>query len=80
MFKSRKEKFAYVQGLKKGRRRGALFPSKRKAGKVKKHGCKKRRRNTSEVSWGNYRSNDFVYNSNGRISGSYTADGFFEPD
>ena len=80
MFKSRKEKFAYVQGLKKGRRGGTLFSSRRKAGKAKQHGPKKHCHNASQVNWKNYRSNDFVYNSNGRISGSYNTDGFFEPD
>lgn len=69
MFQSKKEKYAYVQGLKAGTKgkkpygRNGTVPKKHKTGTTPKRPP----------------ADDFIW-KNGRISGSYTADGFFEPD
>ncbi len=89
-FKSRKERYAYVKGIKKGMRGGKL---RRKKNKPRK---KRYSKYTSNNPFGmSYHQmlregemqkrelmggDDFLRDSRGRIKGSYTVNGFFEPD
>ena len=91
MFNTKKEKYAYIQGIKKGNRGGKPWGKQYK---------KKKRKRSKVITSGAYNSrgkindgrvddrhgpvvffeDDFDYDSRGRIKGSYTPDGFFEPD
>lgn len=73
MFGTKKEKYAYVQGLRAGSRGKKPYPLKNR---------KQAERRTEKKSYGSHakRYDDFERTSTGRIKGSYTADGFFEPD
>ena len=72
-FKSKREKYAYVKGIKKGQRGGKPFGQKKP---VKKNS---RSANTKKQPVYDY-SKFFDFDSRGRIKGSYNVDGFFEPD
>ena len=89
MFKTKREKYAYVQGIKKGNRGGKPWGRKPKQQNGKKKtppaGAYTPRGRINEnlvddrhgpvVFW-----EDFEFGSKGRIKGSYTPDGKFEPD
>ncbi len=91
MFKTRAEKHAYKAGIKKGRKGGTVWRRKRKRVKRKTNTLKPGAynmygrinenlvddRHGPVVFWG---GDDFERTSTGRIKGSYTSDGFFEPD
>ena len=74
-FKTKKEKYAYVKGIKKGMRGGKPYGKKkkpRKTGKRPSSGAKSQ----PVYDYSKY----YDWDSRGNIKGSYTVDGFFEPD
>ena len=90
-FGSKKEKYAYVKGIKKGMRGGKPWSKKKKPRKKKSRSGKSTSSNPfgmsyyqmlreSEAQKRSLMGDDFEYDSRGRIKGSYTVDGFFEPD
>ena len=85
-FKTKREKYAFVKGIKKGMKGGKPYGKKKPQ--------KKKARNRSGNPFGmSYHQmlregaaqkrslmDDFEYDSRGRIKGHYTVDGKFEPD
>lgn len=89
-FKTKKERYAYVKGIKKGQRGGKPYGKKKKP--------RKKSRSDKSISGNPFgmtyhqmlregaaqkrslMGDDFERDSRGRIKGSYTVDGFFEPD
>ena len=70
-FKSKKEKFAFWKGLQTGK----------KQRKTKKRSVARRVKLRKKPKAPTYDySKWFDFDNRGRIKGSYTADGFFEPD
>ena len=90
MFKTKKEKYAYIQGIKAGNKGAKPWGKKYKH----KNQKKKTPRSGAYNSFGRindgrvddrhgpvvFFEDDFDFDSKGRIKGSYTSDGFFEPD
>ena len=88
-FKTRKERYAYVKGIKKGMRGGKLRRRKRKPRKQRSGGSSHgnpfgmsyyQMLREGEKQKRDLMGDDFDRDSRGRIKGSYTVDGFFEPD
>lgn len=94
MFKTRREKRAYIAGIKKGNKGGRPFNSKR----ARKKKTNRKPRGYSRGGAYNARGpvsdhlvddrsgpivffeDDFDFDDRGRIKGAYTPDGVFEPD
>ena len=89
-FKTKVEKYAYVKGLKKGQSGGKPYGEKKKLSKSFSG-----EKSTSDNPFGmsyyemlrenkarkrSLMGDDFERDSRGRIKGSYTPNGFFEPD
>ena len=93
MFKTKKEKYAYIQGIKAGNKGAKPWGKQNKKKKHKKKSSTPRSgaynsrgrindgrvddRHGPVVFW---EGDDFDFDSKGRIKGSYSPDGFFEPD
>lgn len=88
-FRTKKERYAYVKGIKKGMRGGKPYGKRRK--KPRKRSEKVRSGNPFGMTYyqmlredaaqkRSLMGDDFDRDSWGRIKGSYTVDGFFEPD
>lgn len=93
MLKTKKEKYAYVRGIKAGNKGAKPWGKQYKKKKHKKKSSIPRSgaynsrgrindgrvddRHGPVVFW---EGDDFDFDSKGRIKGSYTPDGFFEPD
>ena len=88
-FKSKKERYAYVKGIKKGMRGGKPYGKKKKP--RKKRAVRRSSGNPfgmtyhqmlreGEAQKRSLMGDDFERDSRGRIKGHYTVDGFFEPD
>ena len=70
-FKTKNERYAYVRGLKAGAKGKKPFNNA-----VKKPSKDKAKDKPVKYDYSTY----FDFDSKGNIKGSYTADGFFEPD
>ena len=93
MFKTKREKHAYVQGIKKGNKGGKPW-GKHNSKKCNSRSSNKKIRGGAYNSFGRVHENrvddrhgsvvfiedDFDFDSRGRIKGSYTPNGKFEPD
>ena len=89
-FKTKKERYAYVKGIKKGQRGGKPYGKKKKPRKKSGSGKIKpgnpfgmtyyQMLREGEAQKRSLMGDNFERDSRGRIKGSYTVDGFFEPD
>ena len=93
-FKTKAEKYAYVKGIKKGRRGGKPYGKKKKTAKRSRSSRPGKSSSNNPFGMTYYQmlrerelqqrelfaGDDFERDSRGRIKGSYTVDGFFEPD
>ena len=85
-FKTKKERYAYVKGIKKGQRGGKLYgkkPRKKRPGKSSGNPFGMtyyQMLREGEAQKRSLMGDDFERDSRGRIKGHYTVDGFFEPD
>jgi len=75
-FKSKAEKYAFVRGLCAGSKGKKPFGSKKKPKRKTAIIKAKPKRDKPIFDYSTY----FDFNEKGNIKGSYTADGFFEPD
>ncbi|MBE6630898.1 MAG: hypothetical protein E7624_08640 [Ruminococcaceae bacterium] len=87
-FKTKKEKYAYVKGIKKGMRGGRPYGKKKKP---RERSSKTKPGNPfgmtyyqmlreGEAQKRSLMGDDFERDSRGRIKDHYTVDGFFEPN
>ena len=90
MFKTKREKYAYVRGIKAGNKGAKPWGKQNKTKKRKKNVIRSGAYNSrGRINDGRvddrhgpvvFIEDDFDFDSKGRIKGSYTPDGFFEPD